>query len=380
MDFEPKPEQELAIDTLIVGGGIIGLSSAFYLAQKGCQVAVLEKRQFGAEGTGRTAGGVRQRGRDRREIPLAMASVALWAELEDLLGAPVYYRRGGNISVALNDEEMDSLRIAAEEEQTLGLEVQLLDRKALLDLVPALSERCVGGSFCPTDGYAEPEPVISAYLGALERLGVELFPETEALEFKVRNGRIETVNCERIAFHPQAVLIAAGPWAPNLCMKFGLPLPIWPGRAQLVESAPVGRIFDQFLVFDGQQVYCRPTIDERIHFGSITWVTPSNVIEPQTMAPALDRKTALEAMIPPLAGMAVNRTWSGLLDLTPDGVPIMGPIPGLSDAFLAAGFCGHGFALGPIVGKTMAECIVDGETSLSIEDFHLTRFADEMSF
>ena len=380
MKFEAQSQKVVETEVAIIGGGIMGLASAYSLAKRGKQVALLERQSFGWEASGRSAGGVRQRGRDPRELPLAMASVSLWSDLEDELGAEIHYRRGGNISVALTDEELEILALAAAEEQSIGLTVKTLGREELRELVPALSDRCLGANYCPTDGYAEPEAVVSAYVGAAERAGVGMYPRTEVLDFTVEAGRVSSIFTEQIEFRPQVTVNAAGPWAHTLAMRVGLVVPLWPGRAQLVETEPVGPLFEQFLVFEGERVYCRPTLDGRVHYGSITWVSPADVEYPPTLNPATDRAAGLASVVPALEGVPVHRTWSGLLDMTPDGVPIIGSVPGLKDYVIAAGFCGHGFCLGPIVGKLLAEHIVDGCTSLPLDELSLTRFAAELAF
>ncbi len=365
--FEMHPQEVVETDVAIIGGGIMGLATAYFLAKRNKRVAVLERRTLGWEGSGRTAGGVRQQGRDLRELPLAMASVALWAHLDEELGAPTHYRRGGNIWVARDERELADLQRVADQERSNGLEVEMVSRERLRKMVPALSDNCVGGKYCPTDGIAEPWAVIPAFANAAKRLEAELYPGTEALDFVVEDNRVVSILTERIEFRPQITVNVAGPWAALLAMRVGIMLSIQPIRALLLETEPVGPLFKEFLIF-GEEFYCRPSTERTILIGPLGWVMPRDLQKPadQTSAafPVPERVTAI---IPHLKGVSVVRSWSGLLDVTPDGVPIIGVLPELKDYIIAAGFSGHGFCLGPIVGKLLSEMIVDGRPSLSIE-------------
>ncbi len=371
--FDLRPDTTIESEVVIIGGGIMGLSTAYFLAKRGKQVTVLERRTFGFEASSRNAGGVRQQGRDPREIPLAMASVALWATLADELGAPTHYRRGGNIVVALSDREMETLQRRVASERKLGLAVEMIDRKQLAELVPGISERCIGGSYCPTDGVAEPSAVVSAFVGAAERLGVNLCPHTEALDFVVENDRVVSVLTEKIAIRPRITVNMANAWAPLLAMRIGVVLPIRPVRSQLVEIDLGDTPFPQFLGFPEVQVCCRPTAYGRVHFGPLgSSVGRPDLEDP--LPPGISYFSNLVGVLPRLENAQITRKWSGLLDVTPDAVPILGYVPGLRDYVVAAGFSGHGFCLGPIVGKLISELIIDQETSLSIDAFALARF------
>ena len=372
-----RPRKRLSVDALVTGGGIIGLATAYYLSKRGVKVAVLERRPFGFEASGRSAGGVRQQGRDTRELPLAIASVGLWDMLEKELGAPIHYRKCGNVIVALTEAEIPKLAAAAECEQDLGLRVDILSRRELVAKIPALSDRCVGGKYCPTDGIAEPSSVVQALAGAASQRGALLCPGAEALDFRVEGNCVTSVLTDETEFLPSVVVNAAGPWAPLIAMRVGIVLPIWPVRAQLAETGLVGTLFNEFVTFPGEEIYCRPTVDGRFHIGPYAWVTPTDVENPSTLIPAASYVEKIWSLVPALKDVPIDRSWSGLLDATPDALPIIGPVPRLKNYFVAAGFSGHGFCLGPIVGQLLSELIVDGKASMSLDAFSLSRFRSE---
>jgi sarcosine oxidase subunit beta len=376
--FDLHPQEVVETDVAVIGGGIMGLATAYYLAKRGTQVAVLERRTFGCEASGRTAAGVRQQGRDPREIPLAKASVALWGSLAEELGAETHYRRSGNIYVALMEEELIGLRAAAEVEQSFGLRTEILGAQQLRKMVPVLSAQCVGGKYCPTDGMAEPAAVIPAFVNAAQRAGARLYPYTEAADFVVEDGRVGSILTEKIEFRPRVTVNAAGPWAPLLAMRAGIVLPIRPVRAQIVETETVGPLFKEFLIFEGADVYCRPTLGGTTYIGPLSGIAATDLAKPALpLATVPQVRKMIASLIPALEGVPIRRTWLGLLDVTPDVVPIIGPVPGLRDYIVAAGFSGHGFCLGPGVGQVLSELIVDGRPSVSLEAFSLTRFLTE---
>ncbi len=374
--FDLRPQEVVDTDVAVIGGGIVGLATAYYLAKRGRRVVVLEKSTFGFEASGRTAAGVRQQGRDLRELPLAMASVALWADLAEELQGQTHYRRTGNIFIAVSADEVARFRAVAEQERAGGLHVEMLDRDGLKHMVPSLSDRCLGGKYCPTDGMAEPWAVVHALVAAITRLGGKLYPDTEALDFVVQGDRVVSVLTDTIEFRPEVTVNAAGPWAALLASRVGINLPIRPFPAQLIETEQVEPQFDGFLVFPGEAVYCRPTVSGRIHFGPITVLTPSDVTsDPSRPSPIAQVHTKIASLVPTLAGVHIRRAWTGLLDVTPDTLPIIGPVPGLRNFIVAAGFSGHGFGLAPGVGLALSALIAGRSPSVPLQAFSLSRFA-----
>jgi sarcosine oxidase subunit beta len=272
---------------------------------------------------------------------------------------------------------MPKLAATAECEQALGLRVDILNRTELVAKIPALSDRCVGGKYCPTDGIAEPSSVIQALAKAAFRMGALLYPGTEALDFQVEDSCVTSVLTDETEFLPSAVVNAAGAWAPLMAMRLGIVLPIWPVRAQLAETGPVGTLFKEFVTFPGEEIYCRPTLDGRLHIGPYAWVTPTDVENPSTLISTASYVGKISSLVPALKDVSIGRSWSGLVDATPDALPIIGPVPLVRNYFVAAGFSGHGFCLGPIVGQLLSELIVDGSASMSLDAFSLSRFLSD---
>jgi sarcosine oxidase subunit beta len=362
----------------IVGGGIVGCAAAYYLARRGVKVVLLEKSVIGGEASGRNGGGVRAQCRDRRERPLAMASIKLWVGLEAELGFNVEYVQGGNIRMGTNEERMAALRREGEEEWEDGLAVQMWDRDELRRRAPYLGDIFLGAKYCPTDGTANPLLATRAFGWAAKRAGTTILTRTQAVNIGVLAGQVTSVtardkNGEIVVEAPQ-VIHAGGPWTPQLSCTLGIQVPIQPGRSVLAVTQRMPPLFKEFISSHDLAVYGRQAQQGHVHIGGVG--TPGQTFD-QSMPAASIAHLARGAteMLPALRGANFLRTWAGTLEMTPDKVPIIGPVDGIRGYLLASGFSGHGFCLGPVAGKLLCELIVDGEPSLPLHEFRLSRFA-----
>jgi sarcosine oxidase subunit beta len=367
--FDLDRQQVMDTDVAVIGGGIVGLATAFFLARRGRTVTVLERRTFGWEASGRSAAGVRQQGRDLRELPLAMLAVELWGTLDQQLQGDTGYQRDGNVFIAMSQAGMAHLEEQAAHERSLGLEVEMLTGNQLRARVPAVADRCAGGKYCPTDGIAEPTLAIPALVRAVQQAGGRLCPGTEALDFVVEDRKVVSIVAGGAEVHPTMTVLAAGPWTALLAMRLGVTLPIVPIRSQLVRTARVGDVCKEFVICRELGVYCRPAPGGAMLIGGECM---RGEADPRTASDEARRR--IGTCIPALEGVPVERAWSGLLDVTPDEVAMIGPVPGLRDCFVAAGFSGHGFCLGPGAGRLIAEWIVDGKPSLPLHALSPARF------
>jgi sarcosine oxidase subunit beta len=370
--------RKIGADIAIVGGGIVGCAAAYYLARRGVKVVLLEKSVIGGEASGRNGGGVRAQCRDRRERPLAMASIKLWVGLEAELGFDVEYVQGGNIRMATNDERMAALRREGEEEWEDGLAVQMWDRDELRRRAPYLGDIFLGAKHCPTDGTANPLLATRAFGWAAKRAGATILTRTQAVSIGVQGGQATSVAARdkdgEIVVEAPRVIHAGGPWTPQLSRTLGIQVPIQPGRSVLAVTQRMPPLFKEFVSSHDLAVYGRQARQGHVHIGGVG--TPGQTFD-QNMPAASIAHLARGAteMLPALRGANFLRTWVGTLEMTPDKVPIIGPVDGIQGYLLASGFSGHGFCLGPIAGKLLCELIVDGEPSLPLHEFRLSRFA-----
>lgn len=363
-------------EVVVIGGGIVGCASAYYLARCGRSVVLLERAVIGFEASGRNAGGVRAQCRDRRERPLAMAAIKLWEGLAEELAFDIEYVQGGNIRLATNEARLKDLRQEGEEELEDGLYVELWDRDQLRRRAPYLADVFLGAKYCPTDGVANPILASRAFGWAARRAGVQVLEHTEAQEIVVQDGQVCAVRGRsrqgRVEIITPLVIHAGGPWSPFLSKALGVRLPVKPMRVVMAVTQRVTPFFSEFVSSHDLGVYARPAASGQVHIGGLGE-------RPATWDKSVDREALrhLERaaqMIPGLGRVPVLRTWAGILAMTPDRIPIVGPVDGLRGYLLATGFSGHGFCLGPIIGKLLSEYIVEGEPSLSLDELRLSRF------
>ncbi len=371
-------QRKVNAPVVIIGGGIVGCATAYYLAQAGVQATLLEKSVLGNEASGRNGGGVRQQCRDRRERALAMASVKLWVALRTKLGFDIEYNQGGNIRMATTEQRMDDLRRESEEELQDGLAVEMWDRETLRRRAPYLGEVFIGGKYCATDGTANPLLAPRALGWAAKRLGATIMPRTEALHVQVQAGHVTAVIAKdptgELVIETPRVIHAGGPWTPQLAQTLGVTVPIVPTRSVVAVTQRLPHLFDEFISSHDLGVYARQAREGHVHVGgagaehddTFDQTTPLGTIEKIARGAA--------GMIPALRHVNFLRTWAGTIENTPDKVAIMDTVDGIGGYIIAAGFSGHGFCLGPIAGKLLTEWLVEGEASMPLEQFRLTRF------
>jgi sarcosine oxidase subunit beta len=374
--------RRLGAEVAIVGGGIVGCAAAYYLARRGKRVVLLEKSVIGGEASGRNGGGVRQQCRDRRERPLAIASVKLWVGLQAELGFEVEYVQGGNIRMATSEERLAMLRREADEELADGLLVEMWDRNELRRRAPYLSDVFIGAKYCPTDGTANPILASRAFGWAARRAGVMLLTRTEAVHIGTQGDQVSSVTGRDregdLLIETPRVIHAGGPWTPQLSRSLGIQIPIEPARSVVAITRRMPFMFREFVSSHDLGAYARQAREGHVHIGGVG--TPGKTFD-QSMPAASIAYLARGAarMIPALQGASILRTWAGTLENTPDKVPIISPVDRIKGYILASGFSGHGFCLGPIAGKLLSELIVDGQPSLPLHEFRLSRFAASLA-
>jgi sarcosine oxidase subunit beta len=362
---------------VIVGGGLVGCAIAYYLAKRGVRAVLLEKSVVGGEASGRSAGGVRAQCRDRRERLLAMASIRLWEGLETELNFDMEYVQGGNIRLATGEERMAQLKAEAEEELADGLMVEVWNREQLQQRAPYLSNMFIGAKYCASDGVANPILATWGLAWGARQAGVTLLTHTEVVDVEVQAGQVTAVLArgrgEELRIETPLVIHAGGAWVPQLGQALGVTIPVRPARNFIGVTQPMPPIFTEFVSSHDLRVYLRPARKGHIHIGGVA--TSVGTFDKHVPARALEHLARGALMVPALSKESFLRTWTGTLAMTPDRLPIIGPVEEIQGYLLAAGFSGHGFCLAPVVGKLVSEWVVDGEPSLPLEDLRLSRFA-----
>jgi glycine/D-amino acid oxidase-like deaminating enzyme len=362
------------VDVAVIGGGIMGGAIAYQLAKAKKTVALLERNFIGSEASGRNGGGVRLQGRHPFEIPVALLSVELWKKLAQELKTETEYRQGGNIWVALNADELEHMQSLAPAQQNMGVAVELLDSVDIRKLNPYLSGDCIiGGCYSPNCGNANPILTTRGYAAAAAGAGAQIFENTNVLQINVSKGEVRGIVTSRGEVQSSIVVVAAGAWTPMIAKMVGLEIPIRPTRDQLMVTEPINAFFKQFII--SSRVYFRQAANGGVHIGTVD--LPHQTFDQNTDPKDLSHAAvAATQMMPLLQNVKVVRSWAGTTEKTPDDIPILGFVEQPAGLLIAAGFSGHGFALGPAIGQLISELILNGKPSISIEKFHLARFKD----
>lgn len=362
-------------DIVIIGGGIAGCSAAFFLAQKGRRVVLLEKDSaVGLEASGRCACGVRQQGRTGA-LELAMASVRLWATLEEALEYDLEYVRTGNLKVAFTTKAADDLEKQTEWEHKHGLaEVHMVTAKECQELVPGIAPHVVAGKLCPTDGMANPMRVTRAFAAAAARLGTVIRTQTKVEKLLIQGSTVRGVATEsEEEIEAEVVLNTAGPWATRFNQMAGCYTPIQPGLSQLIITERQRRRFSVFMSVADVAYILQPK-SGNIIIGIAG--KPNDNYSQRVDYPDLALKASqMIEILPWLGEVNFLRAFSGITEYTPDGEPYIGQVPGVSGYYTACGFDGQGFCVGPKAGQVIAEVIEGNEPDISLAPFKVDRLA-----
>lgn len=374
-------------DVLVIGGGISGLAAAYELARAGQSVTVLEARTLGAMASTWTLGGVRQSGRDPAELPLARAAVTRWTGLDGELGAPTFYRRHGNLRLARTPAEADTIRAMVAGQTALGLDLAFLGSTAdIRAIAPAIGASVLAASFCPGDGHADPDATIAAYAAAARRHGAMIREQTPALALIERHGRITGVATPDGPHLADTVIVAAGIHAPQLLAPLGLALPLAVKRVCVLQTVPAAPCFDQVFGVANADCAGRQERDGRLRIttGIGDWPGDPARWNEASLRPALADVAALidrtVPLLPVLAGLGLERVWGGLIDLTPDALPVLDAPASHPGLVIGAGFSGHGFGIGPVTGAILKALALGEAPGFDLAPFRLDRFGAGRAF
>ncbi|MDP9326945.1 MAG: FAD-binding oxidoreductase [Actinomycetota bacterium] len=366
-------------DVVVVGGGVVGCSAAYHLAEAGAgRVLLLERADaVGTGSTGACAGGFRFQFSSKINVELSLASVPMIVDFSEEHGLPLDVVQNGYLFLVRDRPAWATFAAAAEMQRSLGVDARLLTPDEASAVAPGIAqEGLVGATFCPDDGIADPAGLTLGYATAARRAGAELRLGTEVAEILTRAGRVTGVRTSEGDVGADAVVNAAGPWAGTLAATAGIELPLEPIPRMVVTTGPFPGVPERrTLVIDAATSFYLHREGEGVLMGM------GGVDERASFSLEVDDRFVEEELLPaavrvfpPLELAGIAASWAGLYEMTPDRHPILGesPVEGL---WLAIGFSGHGFQHAPVVGKLMAEMIVDGGartvdvTSLALERF-----------
>lgn len=369
------------MDVIVLGGGLMGTASAFFLARRGARVTLIERNRIGTGATIASFGNIRRTGRYLPQLPLAHRSRALWAQAEELLDRDVEFRATGHLRLIFDNDSLSDMRVFATAAQPWGLHFDELGQTEIRRRFPGLGPDAIAASFSPEDGSGNPRLIAPAFADAASRLGVRIIEQSEIGAISCGSGgfAVET-GAGRI--EAEALLNCAGAWGGLIAAQFGEHVPIEAFGPQMGVTEPLPhRILPVVGAWSRKAnggAYLRQVERGNIVFGGGVARVPVD-LDPgyaQTDPTGIAKQMrALLRLLPALSDVTVIRTWSGCEGYVRDMLPVMdvsATTPGLFHAF---GFCGHGFQLGPGVGDAMAELITTGSCETPLQDFRINRFA-----
>jgi len=412
---------------VVVGGGIIGTSTAFFLARKGIPVVLCEKGHIAGEQSSRNWGWCRKMGRDPREIPLAIEALRVWRELNTLTDAETGFRQCGIVYLCKTAEDVAKREAWLEHARAFQLDSRLLSREETARVLPGLTGDWQGGLYTPSDGRGEPQKAAPAIAEAARRNGASILTQCAVRGIETQAGRVAAVVTERGRIACDSVVLAGGVWSRLFCGNLGLRLP----QLKVMSSVMRTEKFDA-----GPEVSCsgfgfglRKRLDGGYNVaswsGNVVDIVPDTLrfaaefmpslrlqwrnmrlriggkfleewhvprhwsldaaspfervrtLDPEPYEPILDQaRKHVTAAFPAFRDMRVAESWGGVIDVTPDGVPVISDVDTLPGFFIATGFTGHGFGIGPGAGRLMAELVVGETPIVDPTPFRYSRFTD----
>ncbi|MDP6342651.1 MAG: FAD-dependent oxidoreductase [Alphaproteobacteria bacterium] len=364
-------------DAIVVGGGLHGCSVALHLAQRGLSVLVVEKDTVGRHASGVNAGGVRRLGRDPAEIPLSQAAMEMWWRIGDWLGDDCGFQVSGQLKVAETAGELAELEARARQVADLGYDhEELVGPDELFRLAPALARHCTGGLVSRRDGFADPFRTTRAFMRRAREAGAE-FLEGTAVTAIERRGGAWTVRAGEYRLSAANLINCAGGWGAGLAAWLDEAVPAETAAPMLMVTAPLPPFVEPVIGAQGRALSFKQTGAGTVVIGGgyrARALPEENRTELDFRELKLSARTVAE-LFPIMRQADIVRCWAGLEAITPDGIPVIGPSAREDGLIHLFGFCGHGFQLGPITGRIVADLLTSGQTDLPIAPFAVDRFA-----
>lgn len=414
-------------DVVIVGGGIIGTSAALYLAQKGVSVALCEKGHIAGEQSSRNWGWVRKARRDPREIPLIVESLRLWGKMNEQVEGETGFRPSGITFAAEDDAAVARYETWLGHARPYQIDARMASGEEMERIVPGSRGRWKAVLHCATDGRAEPQKAAPAIAMAARRAGAAVLGNCAVRGVERSGGRVSGVATEHGRIACDTVVVAAGAWSRRFLRDLGVTLPQLKVRASVMRTAPIEgtpeaafwcsdfafrrRLDGGYTIANGY-VNVAPLVPDSFRF--LANFLPAFMMESKSLKLRLDHRfmqewreatpvpmdqvspyektrvldpepdrdflrqafERLKQTFPAFAAAQVVQEWAGMIDVTPDAVPVISPVDAIPGLIIATGFSGHGFGIGPGAGRLVADLAMGAPPIVDPRDFRFSRFTD----
>jgi glycine/D-amino acid oxidase-like deaminating enzyme len=429
VNFVPSdPDIPASTRVVVIGGGIIGVCTAFFLARKGVPVVLCEKGEIAAEQSSRNWGWCRKMGRDPRELPLAIEALRLWPEMNTMVGAETGFRRSGIVYLCRTRKELAKREAWLEQVgKPMQLDTRLITRDQTARVLPGLAGSWLTALYTPSDGRAEPALAAPAIAQAARRMGASIVTRCAVRGVETAGGRIAGVVTERGRIACDSVVLAGGVWSRLFCRPLDLRLPQLKVLSSVMRTEPLAggpeasasgfgfglrkRLDGGYTVasWSGNIADITPDAfrflsdflpalrtrrgDVKLRFGARFFQElmqkrrwnldqPSPFEAVRVLDPPVRKAILKQARLhvtqafPVFHAMRVADSWGGMIDVTPDGIPVISGVDALPGFFIATGFTGHGFGIAPGAGRLMAELVMGETPVVDPAPFRYSRFID----
>ncbi|MGK9202487.1 MULTISPECIES: NAD(P)/FAD-dependent oxidoreductase [Sinorhizobium] len=414
-------------DVVIIGGGIIGISTALFLAERGVKVVLCEKGDLGGEQSSRNWGWVRVMGRDRREIPLAMEALKIWDTLDARVGGETGFRRSGILYISETEQDVANRDAWLALAKPHGVDSRQLTADETRERMAGTAIRYKGALYTPSDGRAEPQKAVPAIAAGARRAGAHIVTGCAVRGVEKSAGRVSAVVTEKGRIEASTVVLAGGAWSRLFCKGLGIRLPQLKVRNTVLRTAPVEggpagagatatyayrkrldggytiataganlhplvpdtlaffRDFRAARRAEGEAVQAGLSAQswrELFEIASVPLDRPGAFERHRILDPRPDPKSVLKAFeearkaLPKLRTVEPVQIWAGLIDVTPDVVPVISHAKEVPGLVIATGFSGHGFGIGPGAGHLVADLVTGDPPIVDPSEFRLSRFSD----
>jgi sarcosine oxidase subunit beta len=369
-------------DAIIIGGGILGVATAYELAKSGMKnVCVLERHYLASGSTGRCGGGFRQQWSTEANTRLAMDSVGRLETIEEELGYKTELYQGGYLILAHTEEEEKQFEKNVEMQRRMGLEVEVVDSKQAGKIVPYLNTDIFRkATWCPKDGHINPFLLTQAYANAAKRLGAEIHLWTEVTGIMKKSDIFFVMTDKGVNYETPLLFNCAGGFSRSIGDMLNVEIPVDPYRHEILVTEPVERLWDPMVISFNIGLYARQEMSGGVVMGMGDPNEPVGTYVGSSMHFMYEMSKRFTTLFPKLESLRVVRQWAGLYEMTADAQPILGPVEEMDNFIQACGFSGHGLMLAPAVSQLLAELVVNGKQSEVIDNLNVKRLYDMKGF